>query len=129
MIRRFRILLALVAAVMLLFAQLAVHAHVCAGNGDMAAASMQVGASQDGSDCDQTIIDAPALCQFHCDQGKQSLDKPDLPALPDVRATGFTLVPVVRIDGGQRELRSNSDRSLTRATDPPLSIRNCCFRI
>ena len=69
------------------------------------------------------------LCGYHCQQGNQSLDKPDVPAVPHLAATGYTDAVTIGYLASS-PVPSTPPRSLlARSSDPPLIIRNCCLRI
>src|SRR5213593_4837868 len=75
----------------LLLTQLAVSAYSC---------PMQQGQSTyatesevQGDPCLDGIDAAESLCIYHCQQGKQSLDKPQSPSVPPVDAMGYTKTP------------------------------------
>src|SRR5882672_8116960 len=111
----------------LLLMQLAVSAYSC---------PMQQGQSThatesevQGDPCRDSIDAAESLCIYHCQQGKQSLDKPQAPSLAPVIAMGYTgaLVDTPFVASHARRFRS--PHLLARETEPPLSIRNCCLRI
>ena len=105
----------------LVFAQFALSAYACP---DLA--RMAVPASMMDVPCDQMDVDVPTLCQKHCLEEKQ---KPsDAPA---TNAT-FTFVPLysVRIIAESSEAQHHALGSpVHQAAPPPLTIRNCCFRI
>lgn len=129
--RKTRLTAALLALVSMLFMQLAVAAYACPGllMGDQGAVMLSQSQPNSGSmpGCDQPDPKQPALCHAHCQDGKQSLDKAELPPIPAAIAIGFITV-VVNSDIIQTPF-SIPVPLLTRTTAPPLSIRNCCFRI
>ena len=127
MTRRFRRFTALFALVGMLFAHLAVAAYVCpmAGGVEEAAGSQPMDRGCGGMAMD---AEQPALCQAHCHQGDQSLDKP-IVAAPEQPAGTLAVVPgafraemLVAAPGEQQSL-------LDRATAPPAALRHCCLRI
>lgn len=134
--RRHRFRSALVVLFSMLFMQLAVAGYVCPVEAEPAAgniAAMQdvQAAGEAMSDCGQAMAEEPAsahLCMAHCQVENQSLDKHELPAfqaaLPDpiLAIVVYSTAPSGLGDGFLQPV------SLTRATAPPISIRNCCFR-
>ena len=101
-----RIAAALLALGCIAFAQLAIAAHSCGGSMD----------------------DSPiALCHAHCQQGSQSLDKPDVPAVPPAALSGFALPAPAPVEFQPRS--ADLPGLFARTTAPPIAIRNCCFRI
>lgn len=127
MTRRIRFLAALVATAGVLFAQLAVAAYACPMADEIAA---MAGMPLQQSGCGDMAMDSdqPALCQAHCQQGDQSLDKPSA-AFPDqgswvqVReiCSASPQAPTVVSPGEQLSL-------LSRATAPSVALRHCCLR-
>lgn len=85
--------------------------------------------SEDMSNCTGMDQEQPGLCHAYDHAAKQSLDKPELPtAQPFVPAqlvmATVAIENLTNISSGQP-----TSTLLTRTTAPPLSIRNCCFRI
>nr|WP_295769121.1 hypothetical protein [Rhodoferax sp.] len=131
-LRRHRLFTALVALVSLLFVQLAVAGYVCpvsiSGIAQSASVSSHAGMSCAGSPSEAGMDDAqPALCYAHCQSDQQSADTYQLPDLP--------VMPAITPIFGQLDVISTSrgvPRQATliqRTSGPPLSVRNCCFRI
>lgn len=132
-LRRHRLFTVLVALVSLLFMQLAVSGYVCpAGMSGLKAEVIKVSAHAgmpcSGSMSETSTDDAqPALCHAHCQSDQQSADTyqlPDVPVMPAI-APVFSQQEVLSISPG---LPSQAPL-LQRTTAPPLSVRNCCFRI
>jgi hypothetical protein len=132
--RQSRFVTALFALVSVLFTQLAVAAYACPSMQiaqAMQAISAPAAASShhDMPGCEGMDMDRATLCQDHGRVGPQSLDKPELPpVLP------FIAAALMRALGHADPLSPESVQpaeslSLSRATAPPLAIRNCCFRI
>ena len=118
---------AILALVALLFAQLAVSVYACPGAQGMVKAA----ATEEAPPCHRNPApDAPTpLCQAHCQQGDQSLDKRSVSAV----AVSFVALPVTwrpqpavafapDAPGAQSSL-------LERPTGPPLAVRHCRFLI
>ncbi|RZI42415.1 hypothetical protein EGT07_14495 [Herbaspirillum sp. HC18] len=133
--RRSRVVAALFALVSVLFMQLAMAAYACpAGQlvqiSQAHASAMAASDYEEMDDCDGMMDDGqPALCYTVSQVADQSLNKPPAPDLPP--AVAVVLVPVViGIDHSYRPVSIPAQATwLTRDTSPPLSIRNCCFRI
>jgi hypothetical protein len=129
---QFRFVAALIALFSILFTQLAVASYACpnlrtgqqSGSVEMLADSHEMPSGCMGMDMEQ-----PNLCHAQDQVGNQSLDKPQLPPVQPFVPLGLVQA-IVSIDAAYQPLPSQP-RSLylTRATDPPLSIRNCCFQI
>lgn len=81
--------------------------------------------------CDGMDTTQPGLCHAHAhDQtNKQSLDKPDFPEVAPFAPAGLVLVATLVDSAAYPTTFSPVSQFLTRATAPPISIRNCCFRI
>ena len=132
--RKHRILTALIALFGMLFMQLAVASYACPGmkaeSGSSGAAEVVQPAMPSMPDCDQQPdADQPAVCHAHCQEGKASLDKAEVPAVSPaavmVSAIFSRLEPAIPLS------LSDFDPPffLQRDTAPPVSIRHCCFRI
>ena len=114
---------ALVALFSILFMQLAVAGYVCPDS-----ASAYSG-HQGMSNCEGMDAKQPGLCHAHAHPGDQSLDKSGLPPVQPFVAAALTLV-FRNIQAVHHSTAIQLDPPLlTRTTVPPLSIRNCCFRI
>jgi hypothetical protein len=118
------------AAAAMLFAQLAVAAHACAASsGAPAAAVLAAHGDQDASPCHEMDSQPDSVCLQHCADSPQSFDHhPVSPVFP-VAAPAYHLDrpdrPAVFLHSEER----HSHALLARVTAPPLSVRNCCFRI
>jgi hypothetical protein len=137
--RRFRFVAALVALLSVLFTQLAVAAYECPRT-QIAQAMASIAApgaaaehhenheNRELSGCGGIGAEESPLCQDHGQWGNQSLDKPELPYVSPF-ITAMLVQAVRRVDLAYPATSVASSLSLTRTTAPPLSIRNCCFRI
>ena len=136
--RRSRLATALFALISVLFMQLAVAAYACpslqpAEVAEAADTAMQMDdmADHDAMSGCEGVVDQeqPALCYAHSQVGHQSLDKPAMPDVPP--SVAVVLVPVIAdIHAAYRPLSLHADATwLMPDSSPPLSIRNCCFRI
>jgi hypothetical protein len=130
-LRRYRLFTVLVALCSLLFMQFAVAGYSCPGFESRVQESSAM--TQSSMPCAEamsitmTMDDAqPNLCQAHCQSAKPAGDNAALqvPALATAPAL-FGIAPSIALS--QRLLPLPS--LLTRATAPPLTIRNCCLRI
>ena len=128
--RTTRLVAALIAAISLLFTQLALASYVCPGMTMPAAMTTAVEDDmQDMSGCTGMDMQQPALCHAHDHVGQQSLDKPDVPQVAPFAVAGLTLL-VPPLDTVTPTTAPPSNATLlTRTTAPPLAIRHCCFRI
>ena len=136
-LRRHRLITAFLAVISLLFMQLAVAGYVCptggvagVANGDSASVAM---AHHAGMPCAESMAktmdqNQPGLCHAHCQSDQQSADTYQLPSLPMMPAVvaDFPLVAVTAAAARAAPLQAPL---LQRATAPPLSVQNCCFRI
>lgn len=128
--RQSRVVTAFIALISVLFTQLAIAAYACPAV-EVAQAiettKMSVMAAMDG--CEGTDPDQSALCHAHAQVGDQSLYKP---APPDIApSVVLILVPALSIAdlAYHSQVHLGTPEWLSRATDPPLSIQHCCFRI
>lgn len=119
----------LLAVVSVLFSQLAMAAYACPGLPTGQAMAMAAETDHAMPDCEQMDNAQPALCHAHVQAGDQTLDKPPSPNVPPTVAvllmpamSGLHLVPPLVVFYADAA-------GLRRSSDPPLSIRNCCFRI
>ncbi len=128
--RRHRLITVLFVLVNLLFMQLAVASYACPG-----AASKVVevtSMAEAGTPCAEStrlsMDDAqPNLCQAHCQTGQQTADKFELPSPVAISLwpADFTLPFTAAVFSGAPLQAPH----LNRATAPPVTIKNCCFRI
>lgn len=94
-----------------------------------AAAATTAGTDQVMADCEGMDTSQPGLCHAHSQAGKQSLDKAQLPHAPSFVAIGPATI-AYSTDAVHRFIVAQPESGLlARTTAPPLSIRNCCFRI
>jgi hypothetical protein len=134
LVRRSRVVAALIALMSILFAQMAVAAYACPdtqpSQGMTSDLEYRAAAEQRHSpDCEELDSESPSLCHAHGQVGKQSLDKPPVPNVAPFGAMTL-LVAIVRNDARSFDgIRTIDPFTLRRTTAPPLSIRNCCFRI
>jgi len=127
-----RLFTALIVLVSMLFMQLAVAGYACPSFnlgqiGESGSMSMDDDQSMPG--CAGADKAQPSLCHANDQAGNQSLDKPSMPHVQPFMAAALTLVfRNIEITGNSIEIQPNA-LLLARSTAPPLSIRNCCFRI
>ncbi len=129
--RQSRFIAALFTIFSVFFAQLAVAAYACpsmqiaqAVESVAAAGSMHAMAGCEGMDKVK-----PLNCHDHAQTKSQSLTKPELPNVSPFMAA-VLVQTILHADRAFPSLIPHSDGLfLTRTTAPPLSIRNCCFRI
>ena len=119
--RRFSLLLMLV----MTFVPLAQAAYACPLMAQFA--NEQTLDSAASIQCDDMDMALGALCKSHCEAGQQNVNDPYTPLLPMPVAAPFAVFPPP-IKLVLLPLASHSP-SLVHATSPPISIRNCCFRI
>lgn len=131
-----RFVAALIALFGMLFMHYALATYACPGmpmgqgGASMAMQADTVNQNMQGmSGCEGIDTTLPSLCHAHGQAGNQSLDKPELPHVQPFTAATLTLVfRNVGISYSPDATQPDSSL-LTRTTAPPLSIRNCCFRI
>ncbi len=128
--RHNRLITVLFTLVSLLFMQMAVAGYACPGVGPKVAEAAAM--AEAGMPCAESMTmnmdnEQPNLCHAHCQADSQSAHKYQLPslvtvdALPTAPALQVALMPFVEAPLQAPHLR--------RTTAPPLSIRNCCFRL
>ncbi|NKI70039.1 hypothetical protein GN109_11455 [Collimonas pratensis] len=131
-LRSSRLLTACIVLVSMLFMQLAVAGYACPSLNiaqASAAAAMTMGDDMAMSGCAGADKAQPSLCHANDQAGNQSLDKPSTPHVQPFVAAALTLVfRPVELIGNAADAEPDS-LLLARSTAPPLSIRNCCFRI
>ncbi len=122
-----RKIISFIAIIALLFAQLAGSAYACPMLNSSVTAQMQMANYADLT-CDDMDMAQPAMCKHHCEDNQQiNNDSPlDPSALAFIPAFVVTLTVSVTTTF---ETTIVAAPSLHHATSPPLSIRNCCFRI
>ena len=118
-----RKLVSLLSIVAVVFAQLAVSAYACPM--EFAALDETVGVPETNSS--GRDASAPALCQKHCENAQQNVNDIPQPLVGVSLAPAF--VVTLAIDRATSLPAKAPASSLLHATSPPLSIRNCCFRI
>jgi len=112
---------AAVTIVALAFTQLALAALPCAGTMQDAAPMERFVAG-----CDRVDSQSMPLCQHHCQQAAQSLDKPQLPAVAPAPLAGVVAAPAILPALSRRE---TAPPAISRATHPPAPPPNTCLRI
>jgi hypothetical protein len=123
-LRRFTALFGIAA---LLLMQLAVSAYACPGGAEPRFEAMSAMAVT--GQCDEADVSEAIVCQVHCTQGQQSFDKTQSPGIPSVIAAGFSSIQVPAVGPSNTAAPGLFTRFLAQAPEPPLSIRNCCFRL
>ncbi|HEX9390981.1 MAG TPA: hypothetical protein VF928_06685 [Usitatibacteraceae bacterium] len=111
--------------VALIFMQLAQSAYACPMMAQTAIEpAMAAGASSSPDDMDMA---QPGLCQNHCEYGQQNVNDASSPWASLIMAPSFVaFLPVIEPVSLPP---ASFFPALIRATAPPISIRNCCFRI
>ena len=123
---RLRRFVSLAGIAALLFMQLAVSAYACPGGMELAAAVPTASHVADG--CDEMGAAPSPLCHSHCDNGGQSLDKPQAPNVPlAIGAAPMALVSAA--DPPAASFAALRIQHLSQAPEPALTIRHCRFRL
>lgn len=120
-------MISFIAIIAMLFTQLAGSAYACPMQNGGVTAQMQMADNADATRDDRDMAQ-PAMCQHHCQDGQQINNDSPL----DPSALAFVPVLVVSLTVAATTTFETSivaAPSLHHATSPPLSIRNCCFRI
>jgi len=131
--RRQRIFATLIAFASVLFSQLAIAAYVCTapdvGIGQRPSSMAMAMMHEAMPDCEHMAEEQSPLCHAHCQADSQSADKPPVPnPTPFVAALLIAEIshrepPAATLAESAASLRLRPDGT------PPISIRNCCFRI
>lgn len=128
--RRHRLITVLFALASLLFMQLAVAGYVCPGSASKIAEAAAM--AEAGMPCAESMPlsmddEQPSLCHAHCQASQQSVDKHELPSPVSmgVLPADFSLQVAIPVFS-EAPLQAPH---LQRTTAPPVSIRNCCFRL
>lgn len=132
--RPIRFAATIMALISVLFTQLAVAAYACPDLQGRQTDEIMSMTDMDAEHhnmpgCLEMDTEQPVLCHAHAQAGDQSLDKPQAPAVSP--AVAILLVPAM-LDPyvAYRPVTMDADAmSLTRVSDPPLSIQHCCFQI
>ncbi|KAF3995978.1 hypothetical protein [Glaciimonas immobilis] len=128
--RLMRLIAALIVLISMLFTQLAVAGYACPGfNAGKVDKPMLLESELAMVGCEGMDTAQPGLCHASDQSGNQSLDKPQLPHVQPFMAAALTLVVHHLTSIYNPVSAESSSLLLTRTTAPPLSIRNCCFRI
>lgn len=128
--RRHRLITVLFALTSLLFMQLAVAGYICPGSASKIAEAAAM--AEAGMPCAESMPlsmddEQPSLCHAHCQASQQSADKHELlsPVSMGVLPADFSLQVAIPVFS-EAPLQ---EPHLQRTTAPPVSIRNCCFRL
>jgi hypothetical protein len=129
--RSTRFVAAVIAVISLLFTQFAMASYVCPGA--TTPALMTMAAADNGmadmDHCSGVDKAQPTLCHAHNHSDPQSLNKPDLPSVPPLIMIGPVLTVILLDVGVASPGPITAMPSLSRATEPIIAIRHCCFRI
>jgi hypothetical protein len=125
-----RVLAAIITIFSLLFTQLALASYSCPGL-NVAKAAMVAADPADMPGCANmnTETPQPGLCHSHCEAGSQAADTPHAPLVQPFVAAQLTVVLNEAESVAPSHASQPEAALLKRSTAPPLSIRNCCFRI
>ena len=129
--RSSRLVAAIIALISMLFMQLAVAGYVCPQPemiGGHGSASVVEHVAEAGSDCLGLDKEQANLCQAEATFGNQSVDNGSGLSVPSFAAAVMFVVHELKAEPAYVE-RNVSAPLLARVTAPPVSIRNCCFRI
>ena len=119
----------IVAVAAFVFAQLmgAVHACEIGLDGKVPAKAAAV-SPMDGDCCDHGQPAPDPACDNHCQQGYKAPERVQLPSVAPLAAIGFA-TSVAAVTPPERPSSARAAPHLARHTEPPISVRNCCFRI
>jgi len=127
-----RIIGAVLALVSMLFMQLALAGYMCPKINGVTSPPQVLAISTMAADmpeCAEADKTQPSLCQASAHTVQQSLDKHELPSIqPFAPTTIFLILVHVIVSPPANSFELTTVRQ-SGAPPPPLSIRNCCFRI
>ena len=125
-----RVLAAIITIFSLLFTQLALASYACPGLNPAKPAMVATGTA-DMPGCTSMNMETPqpGLCHSHCEAGNQTADTAQAPLVQPFVAAELTVVLSVAESVAPSHASQPEGVLLKRSTAPPLSIRNCCFRI
>ena len=131
MSRRSRPFAAFLAILALLFAQAMASVHAC---GDFKASTAAFAAAaaaavpHDGDCCDPATPQPDSACDNHCQQAKQAPERVQVSSVMPPLAIAFVIPAALALPQAP-PAPVTAAPDLARDTQPPISIRNCCFRI
>ena len=119
----------IVAVAAFIFAQLLGAVHACPvgldGNMPVKAAAVS---PMDGDCCDHGQPAPDPACDNHCQQAYKAPEPVQALIVAPLVAVGF-VTPVASRAIADRPSNGSTAPHLARHTEPPISVRNCCFRI
>ncbi|MDP3857726.1 MAG: hypothetical protein Q8Q73_08210 [Stagnimonas sp.] len=125
---RHRLITVLFALFSLLSMQLAVAGYACPVDSKV---SQIAAMAEAGMPCagDMSSVDAeqPGLCHAHCQSAQQSVEKVQAPTPMAAISTGFAYTVEPSHVSAPRS--PAQPPTLLRSSAPPITVRNCCFRI
>jgi hypothetical protein len=119
--------IAFFAALALLFAQALASVHACDGFAPGKSAAAATATSHGADCCDHDTTAPDPACDNHCQQGKQLPERSQTPGVTPAVAMGFAIAVTVALPQSPPVIPASAP-DLARGTEPPASIRNCCFR-
>ena len=129
MTRASRRIAAILTLFALLFAQAMVSAHACDVFGSAKAPVAAVATeTPEGDCCDGHGPPGDAVCGSHCQQGNQAAERGQVLSVMPLVDLGFALPAPILVPAARPAFVS-AVPDLARGTQPPIPIRNCCFRI
>lgn len=119
----------IVAVAAFIFAQLMGAVHACeAGLDAKAPVQASVVAPMDGDCCDHGQPAPDPACDNHCQQAYKAPERMQVATVAPLAAIGFA-TPVAMVKRAEAPSPPRAAPHLARHTEPPISVRNCCFRI
>lgn len=119
----------IVAVAAFIFAQLLGAVHACPVGLDGKVPAKAAAVSPMDDDCCDHGQPAPdPACDNHCQQAYKAPEPAQLGGVAPLVAIGF-VSPVATLAPSQPPSSPRVPPSLARHTEPPISVRNCCFRI
>ena len=127
LVRRHRLITVLFALFSLLWTQLAIAGYACPAETKAIQTAAMAAAGMPCADDTAMDMEQPGLCNAHCQPTQKTVEKVQAPTPMGAVATGFTYSLEPSRVSAPRPLSQSP--SLLRSSAPPISVRNCCFRI
>lgn len=127
--RRTRLITLLIAVWAILFGQIALAGYSCPGTAKVAEVVQMAEAGMPCAETMSRVMDdeRPGLCHAHCQTAPSSADSYQPPVLASLLQLGPVLT-LASLEAPRHALPPPTADSAPRESEPPITIRNCCFR-
>lgn len=128
--RRARLITLLLAVWAILFGQIALAGYSCPGTAKVAEIAQMAEAGMPCAETMSRVMDdeQPGLCHAHCQAAQSSADSYQPPVLASLMQLGPVLT-LASLEAPRHAPPAPTAEAKPREGGPPLTIRNCCFRI